>query len=508
VVASSPELNMSRYARLSQATLGSLSAPVAKPLYKRDAIAAGQVHLGVGAFMRAHVALYNDEVMNASGGDWGIAGVSLRQAAVKEQLAPQDGLYTVAVCDGVTEQYRLIGSIKSVDVAPANPQKIVRMIADPSIRIVSLTVTEKGYSISPESGALDTASAAISRDLRDLANPVSTLGFLAAGLRLRRDSGAAPLTIMSCDNLPHNGARLQRALSEFIDLAVPDLQAWIADNVRFPATMVDRIVPATTPDALDRAAETIGLYDAALVRTEPFTQWVIENDFAASRPEWERAGALLVEDVEPYELAKLRLLNGPHSALAYLGFLGGYEYIHDVLQNDKYVKFVRYMMEQEISPSTPQPDGMQHAAYIDQLLGRFSNTSLKHRTWQIAMDGSQKLPQRLLNTVRAQLARGGPIAGLTLAVAAWIRYTQGSDEHGSVIDVRDPLVERFANIRAESAGDPDDIVSRYLEIAEVFGSDLPLQARFVSTVAGQLRELLHKGAAKTVAEFADNCGRV
>ena len=505
MVTSPVELNMDAAPRLSSASLASLHAIVARPTYDRERTGTGQVHLGVGAFMRAHIAAYNDAVMNASGGDWAIAGVSLRRPNVRDRLQPQDGLYTVAVCDGKDEDYRLVGSIKSVDVAPEDPQKIIRLIANPAISVVSLTVTEKGYSIEPESGALDIGSAGIGHDLANPDTPQSTLGFLAAALRQRRDDGAGPITLMSCDNLPHNGARLRAALREFVELAKPDHLQWLDDNCRFPATMVDRIVPAITAADIEQAASKIGVSDAALVRTEPFSQWAIENDFAAARPGWENAGALLVENVEPYELAKLRLLNGPHSTIAYLGYLGGYRFVHEVMRNSHYAAFLRYLMEQEISPATPQPEGMQHADYIEDLLARFKNEALNHRTWQIAMDGSQKLPQRLLNTVREQLDEDGSIAGLALAIAGWIRYTQGQDEQGARIDVSDPLADRFAAIRAQSSGEPEDIVERYLGIAEVFGTDLPARARFRTAVTDRLRQLLQKGAARTVADFVDGC---
>lgn len=505
MAASTIEISMNELPRLSSATLDLASASVSRPQYLRHETGIGHVHLGVGAFMRAHVAVYSDVVMNAEGGHWGIAGVSLRQATVKKQLQAQDGLYNVATGDGECISYRTIGSILSIDVAPENPDRIVELISNPNVHIISLTVTEKGYSIEPASGALDTSVPEIANDLVSLKAPQSTLGFLAAGLKRRSKTGAGPVTVISCDNLPDNGSRLRKALYEFIDIAVPDLWPWVESNCRFPGTMVDRIVPATAARDIDDAASVIGLNDAGLVKAEPFTQWVIENDFAGPRPAWETAGALFVDSVEPYELAKIRLLNGPHSALGYLGYLGGHEYVHDVMRSQEYVSYVRHMMEQEISPSAPEPEGMRHADYIDDVLARFRNEALNHRTWQIAMDGSQKLPQRLLNTIRQQLKKGGPIAALSLAVAAWIRYTQGSDEDGGAIDVRDPLAEAFADIAVQSQGDPDEVVSRYFAMDSIFDAELSSKARFRLTVAGQYRQLLEKGAAQTVADFLESC---
>jgi len=503
-VATKPiELGMGGPPRLSLETLDSLGAAVGRPGYSRETTSVGQVHLGVGAFMRAHVAYYNDEAMSVGGGDWGIAGVSLRQPTVRDQLSPQDCLYSLAICDQQAVDYRIIGSIKSIDVAPEDPNKVVDLIADPAVSVVTLTVTEKGYAIAPDSGALDTGNADIAHDLEQLDSPRSTLGFVVAGLERRCNSGGEPITFVSCDNLPDNGARLRDAVSQFVDIAQPQLRGWLDDNTAFPSTMVDRITPATTAADIEACSAAVGLRDEGLVRTEPFTQWVIEDDFTGDRPAWETAGALIVSDVGPFELAKLRLLNGPHSALAYLGYLGGYEFVHEAMQNPQYAAFVRHVMEVEISAVAPQPEGMQHEAYIEDLLARFSNESLRHRTWQIAMDGSQKLPQRLLNTIRAQLECDGPIAGISLAVAAWMRYALGYDEHGQPIDVQDPLADRFAAIAATASNDPDEIVRHYLGIDEIFGGDLAQQPRFISTVTGQLRQLMQHGAANSVAGCVD-----
>jgi fructuronate reductase len=276
----------------------------------------------------------------------------------------------------------------------------------------------------------------------------------------------------------------------------------IESEIMFPATMVDRIVPATTAEDVDAAQTVLGCRDEALVKTEPFRQWVIEDRFASGRPAWDAGGAMFVSDVAPYELAKLRLLNGAHSSLAYLGYLDGYQYVHEVMRSKYFVNFLRYLMTQEISPVTPEPRGMQHAQYIEALLQRFSNAALEHRTWQIAMDGSQKLPQRLLNTARQQLKSGGPIAGIGLGVAAWMRYALGVDESGATIDVRDPLAPRFLAIAAEKPDDSELIVERFLGLTEVFGADLPRNPRFSAVVSGALRKLLDKGAAATVQEFA------
>lgn len=487
--------------RLSLDTLASLPADVERPRYDVATLATGQVHLGVGAFMRAHGAVYTDEAIESDGGQWGIAGVSLRQPTVREQLQPQDCLYTVATRDNEGTARRLIGAIRSIHVAPEDPRRVVGLIADSATRIVTITVTEKGYCLAPDSGALDAANADVAHDIANPQSPRSMPGFLVAAMQERRTRDSGPLTVVACDNLPDNGARLRKSVLEFADLVDGTLGQWIGQNVRFPATMVDRIVPATTDDDLTDCEAALGLRDEAMVKTEPFKQWVIEDDFASERPAWETAGALLVDDVEPYESTKLRLLNGPHSALAYLGYLAGHETISDVVADRAFARYARRLMLQEISPVTPQPPGMQHGPYIDALLKRFANASLGHRTWQIAMDGSQKLPQRLLNTVRAQLRRGGPVAGLSLAVAAWMRYVLGRDEAGRPVDVRDPLAGRFAAIAAQGIGDVDELVGRFMSLQEIFGTDLASQLRFTSNVVAYLRQLMEKGAAATVYEF-------
>jgi fructuronate reductase len=484
--------------RLSSRTVAQLDAGVRRPQYDRDNAGIGIVHLGVGAFMRSHVAVYCDDAMEAEGGDWAIAGVSLRRPDVRDQLDPQDGLYVVGACDAGGENRRLIGALKSVAVAPEDRAAVVRLLADPRVKVITLTVTEKGYTLDPDSGELALTHPDILNDLHHPETPCSTIGFLAAGLKARMTAGTAPPSIVSCDNLPGNGARLQGAVLSFAAETDEALRRWIADNVAFPVTMVDRIVPATTPDDIERNAIAIGLRDEGFVKTEPFHQWVIEDNFCSERPRWEAGGALVVPDVEPFEQAKLRLLNGPHSAIAYLGFLAGYEHVHEAMQDTRFAWFIRRLMTEEISPVTRQPPPLDHATYTKELLARFENPALQHRTRQIAMDGSQKLPQRLLNTIRAQLERHGPIECLSLAVAGWIRYALARDESGASYKVDDPLAERFAHITAETPNDPAALTDAFLAIREVFGTDLPASPRFRTTVTTHLQNLLTTGAAAAV----------
>lgn len=487
--------------RLSMQTLDDLHPEVVRPAYSFSSTGIGHVHFGVGAFMRAFVASYNDAALAAKGGDWGIAGVSLRQKNVWQQLHPQDCLYTLAIRDNESTLRQLITSIRSIDVAPENPQHIIDRLTDPAVRVVTMTITEKGYCLAPDSGDLDRMNSALEHDLRNSGEPQSMLGLLVAGMQRRRKANSAPLTIVSCDNLPDNGSRLRNGVLTFADEIDATLRAWIETHVSFPATMVDRITPATTAEDLDEAARLIGVRDEAMVKTEPFVQWVIEDNFSAERPYWEAGGALLVDDVRPYELAKLQLLNGPHSALAYLGYLAGFEMLSDVMRSSDFAAYTRLLMLNEISPVTAEPAGMEHGGYIEELIHRFENSALRHRTWQIAMDGSQKLPQRLLNTIRSQLKCGGPITGLSLAVAAWMRYALGRDESDQPIDVQDPLLDSFRAIAANTHDDVENLVRQFVGLQRVFGADLAMDRRFTATLAGQLQLLLDKGAAGAVQDY-------
>ena len=467
--------------RLSNATLS--RARVAWPGYDRAMLRPRIVHLGLGAFFRAHGAVYTED----AGGDWGIVGVSLQRPDQRDRLAPQDCLYTTLERDGGGTKARVIGSVLTVLVAPEDPAAVVAALAAASI--VSLTVTEKGYCHNPAAGRLDLAHSDIVHDQGHPDAPRSAVGFIVAGLAVRRAAGLKPPVVVACDNLPANGRLLAGLVRDFAALRDPALADWIAMNVAFPATMVDRIVPAITPADLDDAQAAVGLSDAAPVSHEPFRQWVIEDRFGnAERPAWERAGAQIVADVAPFEHMKLRLLNGAHSALAYLGYLAGCETIFDAVSDPVLHGFVRRLWA-EIVPMVPAPPDTDLHRYTRDLLVRFGNPTVRHRTWQIAMDGSQKLPQRLLGTIRERLAAGLPIPSLALSVAAWIRYVGGVDEAGQPIDVRDPLA-----VRLRALADSEHPVGRILAVQEIFGTDLPADPAFVGPVTEAYRHLRQHGA--------------
>jgi fructuronate reductase len=485
--------------RLSQATLGQLPAGVTRPGYDRGAVATGIVHLGIGAFQRAHQAMYTEAALAAGDLRWGVVGASLRSPAVGGQLAPQDGLYALAVRGAAGEQLQVIGCIGHVLVAPEDPDALLRALTDPAVKIVTLTVTEKGYCHDPATAALDEAHPDIVHDLANPARPRSAPGFLVEALRRRREAREHSFTVLCCDNLPHNGRTVRAIVTRFAALRDPQLAGYIANEVAFPSTMVDRITPATTDADRTAISARLGLADAAPVVTEPFSQWVIEDRFPGGRPDWSLAGAQLVSDVAPYENMKLRLLNGSHSTLAYLGYLAGYETVSDTMRDQAYRRLVDGLMD-DAATTLKMPPGADVVAYKRALIERFENPALKHRTWQICMDGSQKLPQRLLGSIRDRLAAGLPVDRLVMGVAGWMRYVTGVDERGQPIDVRDPLSARLRAI-ADGAGlNAERLAPALLEVREIFGAELAGDARFRAAVTAALARIIAKGAKAAVTE--------
>jgi fructuronate reductase len=412
-----------------------LPASVRRPAYDRSAQAAGIAHIGIGAFHRAHQAVYTDDAMNAGDRDWGITGVSLRSGDVAAQMNPQDGLYTISMRGAQSSEIRLIGAVQRVLVASEPPQAVIDAIAAPTTHIVSFTVTEKGY-LRRADGTLN---------LTEAAGGPSLYRFVAAGLAARKASGLRGLTLLSCDNLAGNGAVLRRLMREYLAAYHPDLAAWFDGECTCPATMVDRISPATTE--ADRAAveATLDARDEGAVVTELFSQWVIEDDFAGPRPRWDAVGAELVADVAPYESAKLRMLNGAHSALAYIGLGKGHEFVHQAIADPAIRPMIERLMRDEAAPTIDAAPGQDLPAYADALIERFANPALNHRLSQIAMDGSQKIPQRWLETLAWHQRRGQTCEALPEAIAAWIAFLR------SDAPIDDPLADR---LRAAVAG-PD-----------------------------------------------------
>ncbi len=448
--------------RLSFALVEILPADVRRPFYDRGHVTPGIVHLGIGAFHRAHQAVYVDDLLAAGARDWGITGVSLRSPQVRDQLNPQDGLYTLVERDSQGERLRLIGSVLNVLVAPEDAGAVIAAMADPAIRIISMTVTEKGYCHNPATGALQADHADIVHDLANPDQPRSAIGYLVAALRARQASGAGPVTLMSCDNLPHNGAVLGTVVRSFAALVEPSLADWIAQNVTFPATMIDRIVPATTADDFAMLEARIGVSDHGMVKAEPFTQWVIEDDFAAGRPAFESVGAQMVADVRPFELAKLRMLNGSHSTIAYMGLARGHETVDQAIADPVIASTVKALMI-EAAATLPDVPGLDTTQYARDLMDRFANKALGHRLEQIAMDGSQKIPQRLVQTIAESQDAGREALAAATGVAAWMRHLKGRH-------VNDPLAAELIPLAHQAANDDDvTLVDSLSDVRAVFG---------------------------------------
>ena len=492
--------------KLSVATLEQVPPAVARPAYAIDALRTGIVHLGIGAFHRAHQAIYTDDAIASAGGAWGICGVSLRSPDVRDRLMPQDGLYTAIEKSPAGVNRRIVGSVRDVLFLPAAQSDVLDWIIAPETKIVSLTVTEKGYCHSPATGRLAADHPDIVHDLANPAQPRSVAGLLVAALDARRRAHGTPLTIVCCDNLTQNGAFVAGIVVAFASLRDAELADWIGREIAFPSTMVDRIVPATTAADIADNDAALGVADAACVVHEPFAQWVIEERFANGRPAWEAGGALFVDHVDAYEAMKLRLLNASHSAFAYLGFLAGYEYVYEVAAQPDFVAYMRRLMQHEVAPTLAQPAGIDLAAYRESLVERFANPALPHKTQQIAMDGSQKLPQRLLGTIRDGIAAGRRIHFAALAVAAWMRYVYGEDEKGRPIEIADPMAPTFAKLAAQHRGRPAEFAQSLLAIDAIFDEDLHNEPRFTTPVIAFVEELFAHGAAKTLARslHADN----
>ncbi len=484
--------------RLSDAALQNLPAEVARPAYDRSAVAAGIVHLGVGAFHRAHQAVFADDALQRGDMNWGIVAASLRSAETRDALAPQNCLYTFALRDGSrSPALRVIGSLRRIIVAPEDPEALVAALAAPETRIVTLTITEKGYGFDIAAGRLDVDDPAIRADLEPGGPPVSALGFLCAGLSRRREGGAPPVTLIPCDNLPKNGETLRRALLQFAGLKDPALAEWIGESIAFASSMVDRIVPGTTDADRDAISTALGARDAWPVVAEPAFDWVIEDRFPGGRPPFEASGVRFVADVEPYEHMKLRLLNAAHTAIAAFGRLAGFETVPEAVGNPVLRRFVERLWDE--AGTTLSIDPRVAAQYRAKLLPRFANAALPHRTAQIATDASLKVPQRLLETLRVRLARGEPAEALVFAVALWIRSCGGIDDEGKAFAVNDPLYARWSGKPAAQA-DAADTADAFLRFAAVFGSDLPENAKFARMLRDRLDDIARLGALPAAAK--------
>ncbi len=484
---------------LNARTLSALAPEVAVPAYDRSAVTVGVVHLGVGGFHRAHQAMYLDTLMNAGTAlDWGICGVGVLPSdrAMAQVLAEQDHLYTLVVKhpDGTLEP-RVIGSVVDYLLAPDDPDAVVERMADPATRIVSLTVTEGGYNIHAVTHEFDAANPDVQHDLAPGTLPRTTFGLVVAALVRRRERGIEPFAIVSCDNIQGNGDVARRSFSAFATLLDPELGSWLGEHVAFPNSMVDRITPVTTDDDRAELARRFDVQDGWPVVCEPFTQWVLEDSFAP-RPTLQEAGVQLVQDVEPYELMKLRLLNASHQALCYLGHLAGYRLVHDVCRDPLFARFLLAYMDREATPTLEPVPGIDLGAYKPGLVERFSNDQVRDTVARLCAESSDRIPKWLLPVIRHNLDHGGEIALSVAVVAGWARYSEGVDEQGAAIDVVDRLRPRLAASAAAQADDP----LAFVRDRELFG-DLVDDERFTSCYLAILDSLHRKGARQTLDEL-------
>lgn len=487
--------------QLSASTLASLAPALPVPAYDRSALAVGIVHFGVGGFHRAHQAMYLDRLMSRGQAlDWAVCGIGVLpgDVAMKQVMDHQDCLYTLVekAPDG-SRNARVIGSILEYLFAPDDPEAVIETIAAPGVRIVSMTVTEGGYFIDPVTGQVDTGNPAFNADLVPGAVPATVFGMVTEALARRRDRGLPGLTVMSCDNIQGNGDTARAVFSAFAERRNAALADWIADNVTFPNSMVDRITPATTDADRAEVSAELGIEDAWPVVCEDFEQWVLEDSFAQGRPAWEDAGVQLVDDVEPYELMKLRLLNASHQALCYPGFLAGYRLVHDVCQDPAFARYLLAYMEQEATPTLRPVPGVDLDAYRHKLISRFSNAAVRDTVARLCAESSDRIPKWLVPVIRENLAAGRSVRYGAAIIAAWARYAEGTDEAGQSIDVVDRLRARIMTAASQTREDP----LAFLRQRDLF-LDLADDAAFVDAYLDALGVLHGPGAKALVAELA------
>lgn len=459
----------------------------------------GILHLGLGAFHRAHQAAFTEDAIAAGGGDWGIEAVSMRNPDLAEVLNAQGGRYSLIERHPDGPRCIEISVIRKAHCLATDPGAVADRLADPAIRIVTITVTEKGYGFDPATRRLDPAHPAIAHDLAHPGEPKGLIGLIVEGLSRRRAAGGEGMTLISCDNLTGNGHLLAGLVAEFARRRDPALADWIAAACRFPDSMIDRITPAATAETRAMAEAATGRPDRAAVETEPFRQWVIEDSFAGPRPAWEKAGVLIVQDVAPFELMKLRLLNGAHSMVAYLGAIAGLSFVRDVMDEPRLRALTRTHMAAAAETLKPLP-GFDYDGYADALIERFSNPAIDHRCLQIAMDGSQKLPQRIFAPAADRLAAGRDIGTFALATAAWLRFLEGRTDTGQPLDLNDPLADALRQTVAASTGTAADLVERIGRLQGLGGREIFESADWTAAVAGALTLLRAKGVIGAIRE--------
>jgi fructuronate reductase len=445
----------------------------------------GIVHLGFGAFHRAHQADYTQDAIALSGGDWGIEAVTMRNPALGEALNANDGAFTLLIKAPSGPRLKQVTSVRKAWCLADAPEIVADRIADPAIHIVTMTVTEKAYGADTVARRLNRADPVVAHDLANPDRPKGLIGILVAGLRLRQSAGTAGMTIMSCDNLPDNGKLLRNLVLEFASIIDPTLEPWIGANCTFPSSMVDRITPASSTATFAFVEQVLGHPDPVATETEPFRQWVIEDAFAGPRPAWEKAGVLIVADVAPFETMKLRMLNGAHSLIAYLGTTGGFACVRDVMAVPEFRALIARHMD-TAAATLPALAGFDPVAYRDALIERFENRAIDHRCIQIAMDGSQKLPQRIFAPARQLVDTGGSFGTFALATALWMHHIGGTSNKGEMIPLSDPLAEA---LRPAVVGEPVDAVRKLGAVSGLDGRGLFENPMWLEAVAIKLAAL-------------------
>ena len=482
--------------QLSRDALGLLSDAVAVPKYHRSMLRRGIVHIGVGNFHRAHMGNYLDRLFSDGHGlDWAVVGAGTRRtdARMRQALAGQDWLTTVVELDSNGRSARVIGSM--IDFAAPDPKSVIAHLIDPAVRIVSMTITEGGYYLT-ETGEFDATDPGIQRDIAGAGIPETVFGMLIAALRARRSAGVEPFTIMSCDNLPENGATVRRTVLGLANRADPEMADWIAQHVAFPNSMVDCITPATSDRQRQLVADQFGIEDAAPVVCEPFRQWVLEERFPQGRPPLERVGVEFVRDVGAYELMKLRILNGGHAAIAYPAALLGHQFVHEAMADVDVFAFLDALQRREVIPLLNPISGVDYIAYLETIKRRFTNAAIGDTIPRLCQDGSNRQPKFILPSIRQALEERAPIDGLALEVALWCRYCAGMTEAGDPIQVDDGLAPVLGRAGQASRSD----AAAFLAISSVFGS-LREESRFVEAFTGQIAKIWAHGARKVIRDY-------
>ena len=468
---------------------------VITPQYDRSQITCGIMHMSIGGFHRSHQAVYIDNILSQGHTEWGICAIGLMPQDKEniESLKQQDTLYTVLERSAEADTARIIGSITEVIHAPSAPDQVLERLSNEQIKILSLTITEKGYCYDSNKN-LDENNDLIQHDLKNIHAPKTALGYIVAGLKERKDNIKKPFTVMSCDNLPENGNLTKKLVLQFATLIDINLKTWIEDNVRFPNAMVDRITPVTTDEIIKTIQEKFTIDDAWPVICEDYIQWILEDDFCNTRPPLEDVGVQIVNDVDPYEKMKVRLLNGSHSALSYISYLMGYREVDTAMNDPLISNFVRNYMDHDVTSTLPDVPGINLKNYKEKLIVRFSNPAISDQIQRLAEDGSQKIPNAILPCLKYKLENNEPHTYTLLAIACWFKYLTATDEVGDKIIIKDLLADKLTSI---AQSNPEDLIE-LLTVQEVFGEDLIRNESFVLALSRMINNINTEGTKATL----------